>query len=337
MPRMHNYEENQLNKNVIPFIPEGEFYFAKGVDAFYKRKFDIALKWLKKAAETDPKEALYQAQMSIIYTEIGAYHAANQVLTTIIKEHGESYYDCYYLIANNYAHLGLLRDAQKYASLYLEKDPDGEFHDETEQLLTLLELSLEDEETDESFAEEDEWLIYQETAFYHIQRHEWVSALPILQEMMTRFPSYAMAKHQYHYALFFSGKRDEAIGLAETFYKNEPTSILSKTNLLIFHAEQGHINITEAFIEALINVYPIQVEQSLRIAIALSYTTYLTQAYQRFKLLTKSKLSNHLDYFRAFAKVAYLNDNKDHANQIWMEGCHLHPELAKENAPWSRI
>ena len=41
MQQLKNKETKQ-NK-ILPFIPEGDFYFTKGVEAFKKRKFDIAL------------------------------------------------------------------------------------------------------------------------------------------------------------------------------------------------------------------------------------------------------------------------------------------------------
>ena len=122
---MHHVKQKQVNKNRIMlsrFIPDGEFYFAKGLEAFQKRKFDVSVKWMKKAIEYTPNDPLYQCQLSIVYTEIGAYHAANQLLTNVLQAKGDNYTDCYYLLANNYAHLGLLNDAKKYAETYLKRN-----------------------------------------------------------------------------------------------------------------------------------------------------------------------------------------------------------------------
>lgn len=335
MTKTNNRQTDKHTKAVIPFIPEAEFYFSKGVDAFYKRKFDIALKWIKKAAEADPNEALYPAQMSIIHTEMGAYHLANQILTDLIENQGEDYADCYYLIANNYAHLGLLKDAQKYASIYLEKEPEGEFKSETEQLLTLLELSLSDDEDGIDFLPEDEIMIYQETAFYHLQRKEWQSACAILTEMVNLFPNHTMAQHQYHYALFFSGERDKAIELEKRLYQKQPDSTHAMTNLIVFYDEEGKLDQVEMLLKKLKNVYPIHFEQSLRIATTFAHVNRFDQAYQRFISLPKAKIKYHLDYFRYFAKTAYALNLADQAKKIWAEGCKLHADLASESLPWS--
>ncbi|MFB1051318.1 tetratricopeptide repeat protein [Paraliobacillus sp. JSM ZJ581] len=326
--------ESSVN-NVIPFIPEGDFYFSKGVQAFQKRKFDIALKWFKKATEADPTEPLYSCQMSVVYTEIGAYHAANQILTEVIKKQGEAYLDCYYLIANNYAHLGLLRDAKKYATIYLEKDPEGEFKEETEQLLSVLELSEEDIEDDDWLVEEeDELLIYQETAFYHLERKDWKKALPLLQEMMTLFPDHMTAKHEYAYALFFSGERKEAVRLEEQWLKKQPTSIFILTNLMMFYYEQDEQERLNQIKQSLINLFPIHEQQKLRIAIAFAHVGCDAIAYSRFLLLSKKQLRGHINYYRYFSKVAYFVGDEQRARRIWEEGSMLYSILKIEPAPW---
>nr|WP_090855950.1 hypothetical protein [Paraliobacillus sp. PM-2] len=318
--------------NVIPFIPEGDFYFSKGVHAFQKRKFDIALKWFKKATEADPTEPLYPCQMSIIYTEIGAYHAANQILTEVIEKQGEDYLDCYYLIANNYAHLGLLHDAQKYATIYLEKDPEGEFKEETEELLSVLQLSEDDDWLDD----EDELLMYQETAFHHLERKDWQKALPLLQEMMTLFPDHMTAKHEYAYALFFSGDRRDAINLEEAWLNKHPASIFSLTNLIMFYYEQNDQTKVDQLKHSLVNIFPIHEQQKLRLAIAFAHIGCDELAYSRFLSLSKKSLRGHINYYRYFSKVAYQVGDEKRAQRLWEEGVMLYSVLKTEQAPWQQ-
>ncbi|WP_182201238.1 tetratricopeptide repeat protein [Paraliobacillus salinarum] len=323
--------------NVIPFIPEGDFYFSKGVQAFQKRKFDIALKWFKKATEADPKEPLYPCQMSIIYTEIGAYHAANQILTEVIEKQGDDYLDCYYLIANNYAHLGLLRDAKKYATIYLEKDPEGEFKEETEQLLSVLEISEDEIEDEDWLEEEDELLIYQETAFYHLERRDWDKALSILQEMMTLFPDHITAKHEYAYALFFSGEEREALELEERWLSEDPNSIFCLTNLMMFYHERAKQEELTKIQQSLVNIFPIHEQQKLRIAVAFAHVGAYQLAYNRFLTLSKKRLRGHINYYRYFADAAYHVDDKRKAENIWEEGAILHSVLNTEQPPWEKL
>ncbi|MDX8044663.1 tetratricopeptide repeat protein [Gracilibacillus sp. S3-1-1] len=326
----------QLEGNIIPFIPEGDFYFAKGVEAYQKRKFDLSLKWFKKAINDKPDNPLYQCQASIVYTEIGSYHNANQLLTQVLEKHGENYIDCYYLLANNYAHLGLLQDAIKYAELYMEKAPDGDFTEEAKTLVEMLNLSEEDDEDDWMLEEEDDLLIYQETAFYHLEREEWEEAIAVLHEMLTLFPEFSQARHEYHYALFFIGEREEAIELEEKYWSEHPDSLFSCMNLAIFYAYENKEERLTMCMERLDNVYPVHEEQKLRLAVTFTQIGLHEKALHRFRLLRKSKLKGHPSYYRWYSTCQYYLGMEQAANDLWQEGCKQHNILAVEAPPWKR-
>ncbi|MEC5425385.1 hypothetical protein QGM71_18040 [Virgibacillus sp. C22-A2] len=319
------------DNNVVPFIPEGDFYFTKGVEAFQKRKFDIAIKWLKKAIEAKPDDALYKCQMSIIYTEIGSYHAANQLLTEVLQ--ASDYVDCYYLLANNYAHLGLLNDAKKYADTYLEKEPEGDFSEEAKTLLHLIDIGEEDiDDEDWDLEDEDELLIYMETVFYHMEYNEWDKAIPLLEEMMTLFPEHPMAKHDYTQALFFSGYEEKAVQIELDALKDDPNSLYSHTNLALFNYQQKKEY--EKNVQALLNVYPIHEQQKLRIAVTLAKTGYIQEAHDRFRTLRKGSVKSHPSFYRWYSYTLYYAGAPEKAQLIWEEGCRKHLKLTNEGIPW---
>lgn len=323
-------KSNEKQNNVLPFIPEGDFYFTKGIEAFQKRKFDVAIKWLKKAIEQKPNEALYKCQLSIIYTEIGAYHAANEVLTNVLQT--SEYVDCYYLLANNYAHLGLLNDAKKFADLYLEKEPNGEFKAEVMHLLALIDIEEDDEDWD--LEDEDELLIYQETVFYHMEYEEWEKAIPVLEEMLFLFPEHPNTIHDYTQALFFSGYKTKALEMElKELYEN-PNSLSCHLNLALFYYELKMNEEYHLHIQALLNVYPIHEQQKLRIAVTLSRTNNHAEALIRFQSLAKGKVMGHPSYFRWYALTAYRSGERTKAASIWQEGCKRHPNLLSEIMPW---
>ncbi|MEN1967287.1 tetratricopeptide repeat protein [Lentibacillus sp. N15] len=321
-------QKNNKPNNVLPFIPEGDFYFTKGVEAFQKRKFDLSLKWFQKAIEQKPNDPLYHCQMSIVYTEIGAYHAANQLLTEVIQFTQEEYMDCYYLLANNYAHLGLLQDAKKYALSYLDKEPDGDFSEEAKSLLELIDIDEDEEEWD--LEEEDELLIYQETVFYHMENLEWDKALPLIEEMMTVFPEYTAVRHDYAEALFHSGFPEKAIQIEHDLLKEDPNSLVSRSNLAIFcHAHNQRAE-CETYVQALLHVYPIQEQQKLRIAVTLAKIGLHADAVPRFHMLAKGIVKNHPSYYRWYSRSLSQVGNTEKALKLWEEGCKKHPKLVRE-------
>ncbi|HLR40429.1 MAG TPA: hypothetical protein VK091_02065 [Virgibacillus sp.] len=320
--------EKEENKNIIPFIPEGDFYFTKGVEAFQKRKFEIAIKWMKKAVEAKPMEALYACQLSIIYTEIGSYHEANQVLTKVLET--TTYVDCYYLIANNYAHLGLLNDAKKYANAYLDKESDGEFIEEAKSLLQLIDIE-KSEEDEWELEDEDELLIYQETAFYHMENCELEKVIPLLEEMMALFPEHKPTKHDYTQALFFSGYEEKAIEMEQEMLQEDPTALYCHTNLALFYYEMNQKQAYETRIQALLNVYPIHEQQKLKVAVTLARTGNFQEALVRFRSLSKGFVTGQLSYYKWYSVTAYHLGLTDKATALWEEGCRKHPKLTEEN------
>ncbi|RDW15702.1 tetratricopeptide repeat protein [Oceanobacillus chungangensis] len=334
MTQVKNKAKEKSN-NVIPFIPEGDFYFTKGVEAFQNRKFNIAVKWMKKAIEAKPNDPLYQCQMSVIYTEIGSYHAANQLLTNVLQS--TEYTDCYYLIANNYAHLGLLNDAEKYVNLYLQKEPNGDFSEDAIALLDLIDIvDVDDDDDDFELEDEDELLIYQETAFYHMENMEWEKALPVIEEMITLFPEYMLAKHDYSQTLFFLGRKEEAVQMELDILKQNPNTLYCHMNLALYYHELNEQEEFEKHMQSLLNVYPIHEQQKLRIAVTLARTARFQDAYSRFISLSKGIVKNHPSYYRWYSITAFQVGEPAKALLLWEEGCKQHPLLSKESGPWEK-
>ncbi|HLS10418.1 MAG TPA: hypothetical protein VK080_15390 [Lentibacillus sp.] len=332
MLQSDNHAQGKKEK-IIPYIPDGDFYFSKGIEAFEKHKFDIAIKWLRKAIESAPQNPLYQCQMSIVYTEIGAYHAANQLLNEVLQSTDNQYTDCYYLLANNYAHLGLLNDAKKYAEIYLNEEQNGDFRNDAEHLLDIMH-SDEEEDNEWEFDDEDALIIYQETVFHHLENKEWDKAIVLLNEMMSLFPEHKWVKYDYTYALFFSGSTEKAIRIELDSLKEQPDSLRSHINLAIFYYETEQVLEYERHIKALLNVYPIHEQQKLRIAITLAATGVYEQAYARFCKLAKQQVKNHLAYYKWYSIAAYKLGRPSKALALWEEGCKKHPALAEEEGPW---
>ncbi|MDY0405121.1 hypothetical protein P5G51_006650 [Virgibacillus sp. 179-BFC.A HS] len=322
------------HKKIIPFVPEGDFYFVRGVKAFQKRKFDSAIKWLKLAVEKNPKEPVYRCQLSVVYTEIGSYHEANQLLTDVLTNSIDEYVDCYYLLANNYAHLGLMDDAQKYAKLYLDKDSDGDFSEEAKNLLDLISDEQENnEETEWNLEDEDELLIYQETAFYYVESRQWEKALAILEELLTLFPDHIQGRHEYAMALFFTGHKEKAIQMEKDNLASDENSLYSHANLALFYYLDGK-RAYEQHIRTLLNVYPMHDQQKLMIACTLARTGFAQEARERFAALNKGIAGNQLSYFRWYSYALHETGDDQKAYDIWEQGKTKHPILHAEPKPW---
>lgn len=321
-------------QNVIPFLNEGDFYFVHGVKALRKKDFLKAKKWLKRAVELSPTNPLYKCQLSVIFTETGSYQKANDILQEVLEGFPQEFPDCYYLMANNYAHLGLFDQAQKYAEMYLEKDPEGDYNEEAGQLLDMLKMYHEPENEDWLFDHEDELLHYQEMVFQHMEYEEWNEALPVLEEMMALFPEHPSARHDYAYALFFSGEQEEAIELEKQWVEHDGESINSTVNLAIFYHVSGERELSTHHIKKLWNVHPIHESQKLKMAVAFARTGYFDEALIRFQELWRTQEKNRVSYYKWYSLSAFHSGHEEKAHMIWKEGCKKYPELSKSKQPW---
>ncbi|PKR78017.1 hypothetical protein CEY16_08840 [Halalkalibacillus sediminis] len=320
--------KKDTTRNVIPFRHQGEFYFSHGVKAFQQKHFERAEKWMKKAIECSPKNALYLCQLSVLYTEMGEYHRANEVLQKVLDTNENLYTDCYYLLANNYAHLGLFYESKKYADKYLDVEKDGEFKEEVEELLSLIDQVFLDEleEDDLEFENEDELMIYQETAFYHLEHKEWTKALDVLEEMIMLYPEYSQSKHEYAYALFENGDHEEAITLEEAWFEKDEKSLHSMLNLTYFYHQTNHEK-ANSFQSLINNVYPTYEPQKLKMAITFARCGEYEKAYQRFQSLRSKSVTNYMSYYYWFSRTLEKLDFHEESQKLWEKGIHRHLDL----------
>jgi tetratricopeptide (TPR) repeat protein len=333
MQTLEPAEQQARSTNIIPFIPEGDFYYTKGIEAYQNGKLEKAMKWLNKAIEMEPTEVIYHLQKSVIFTELGSFHKAIYILDDIIKEHDDNYPECFYMLAYNYSKLGYMHDAEKFANLYLKMEPKGDFHEQAQELLSYVE---EEEEDDELWTteEEDELIMFQESAFYHLEREEWQLALPILEEMMSLFPEHMLAKHEYAKALFFSGDQKQAVRMEEELLLTEHVSVYTHVNLAVFYHEVGNLDQRDEHLRLLRNIFPIHEEQHLRIACAFSMTGSYEEAVDRFLHLDKRRVKGHASYYKWFSLAAQKAGNGSYAEKLWKEGSRRFNHLSKDDFYW---
>ncbi|MFC0013615.1 MULTISPECIES: lipopolysaccharide assembly protein LapB [Allobacillus] len=321
-------QKNNLDGNVVPFRADSQFYFSHGVKAFQRKQFSRAEKWIKKAIECSPDNPLFLSQLSVLYTELHQYHRANELLQRVV-ELDEDYVDGYYLLANNYAHLGLFQEAKRYATEYLSEAPDGEFSEDVQELISLInQVMLEDLEDELEMDEEDEFFICQESSYYYLEHQEWDKAIGILEEMMVQFPEYIPARHDYAYALFRLGKEDVAITLEESWFKQDSSSIHSRLNLIYFYYHSNQKMKADELIESLNNVYPTYDSQKLKIAVILSQVNACEEAVQRFSKIPVGNVSGFLNYYLWYGYALKQVGQVKKAEQIWEQGRKKHPDLA---------
>lgn len=323
-------DQNEKSKqNIIPFIPEGDFFFTKGMESFDKGNFTIAVKWLRKAIEQDPDDPVYQSQLAIIYSELGKYNKSNALLFLILEQYGNKYIECHYLLASNYANAGQFDKAKKHASIYLKHEPNGDFSEEAESLITLF------DDTDIiEYKDKELYLFYLDKIFQHMDQNEWKKALSLLEKLYELNPNKDMLKYYFALALFFSGDQERAMQEGWKLFIENPSYLMNYLNLAIFYYELNDPDRSKFMVNVLQNVYPIHEMEKFLLAIVMAKTKNFAEACARFRTLTDPSVTVYVSYYKWYSYSAYHSGKVKLANQIWKKACQQFSHLHSEFKPW---
>lgn len=217
---------------LLSFIPNGEYYFSKGIKAYHRRDFHKAKKYLMRAMQLEPGEPMIICQLAIVHSEMGEYQESNKLLHMILEELDEDMVECHYFLANNYAHMGLFKDAYTHANTYLDLDRDGEFTEDTEDLLEL--LTLEGEDLDDELYEQDDLITKQEHARELLESGHFPKAVEILNSVIDEYPEYWSAYNNLALAYFYLGEVQKAADILEKVLEENPGNLHALCNKLVF-------------------------------------------------------------------------------------------------------
>ncbi|GMB09082.1 tetratricopeptide repeat protein [Thermolongibacillus altinsuensis] len=327
---MEKHIKQEMGK-IIPFIQDGTYYFTKGLSFYRRRDLHKAKKYLQRAVHLEPKQAIFLCQLAIVLGELGEYQASNELLLNIVENIDEDMNECFYFIANNYAHLGLFREAMKYAELYMEREPDGEFVEHTEDLLEILTIEQEDE--DEQWFDSDDILMKQEQARLLLEKGEFTEAIALLNEMIERYPEHWSAYNNLALAHFYKGEVKKAKALIHYILQHNPGNLHALCNQVVFsyylHEEQQLVQL----LEALQKVHPMSFEHRYKLGVTFALVGRYDLAFKWLRQLYKAGFDGDAPFYYWFAYAAYHMGYRSLAETMWKKLVSIHPDK-KGSEPW---
>lgn len=323
-------QSRQDMENVLSFIPTGEYYFVRGIKAYDRHDFHGAEKYLRRAMQLEPGEPMILFQLSILYTEIGKYEESNQLLREIIDELDEDFVECYYLLANNYAYLGLFEDAYYYANLYMENDTSGQFREDTENLLELLSL-----EVDEGFGEEDHLIVMQDQAKSLLELGEFSKAIELLNEIISDYPEFWPAYNNLTLAYFYIGEMNKAATIVEKVLTESEGNLQALCNKLLLLHFNGREQEANRLVEMLEKVNPMLAEQQYKLGVTFALIGHFDYAYRWLHTLQKYGFDGDESFFYWFSHAAFYTGRQETAQKAWKKLLLLNPDK-KGQEPWNK-
>ncbi|MGG1676421.1 tetratricopeptide repeat protein [Neobacillus sp. NRS-1170] len=317
---------------ILTFVPTGEYYFTKGLKAYHRRDFNKAKKYLGRAIQLEPGEPMITCQLAIVSTELGEFENSNRLLHLILEELDSEMVECHYFLANNYAHLGFFKDAYHHAKLYLQLDPDGDFSEDTEDLLEL--LTLESDEFEEELYEEDDLIVKQEQARDLLESGYFPKAIELLNDVVKEYPEYWSAYNNLALAYFYLGKAEKAKAILDDVLERNPGNLHALCNMLVFAHYQGQAENVANLLEVLKKIQPMLSEHQFKLGASFALVGEYEHAYLWLKKLYKHGFNGDGPFYYWLSYSAYYTGNETFAINIWKKVIEINPD--KEGTePWN--
>src|SRR3954471_11391752 len=317
---------------ILSFVPTGEYYFKKGVKAYHRRDFIKAKKYLGRAIQLEPGEPMITCQLAIVSTELGEFEHSNRLLHEILEALDPEMAECHYFLANNYAHMGFFKDAYHHSKLYLQLDPDGDFSEDTEDLLEV--LTLEADEFEEELYEQDDLIIKQEQARELLESGYFPKAIDLLKDVVKEYPEYWSAYNNLALAYFYLGKVEKAKAILEDVLERNPGNLHALCNKLVFAHYQGQNEFVSKLLQALRKIQPLLSEHQFKLGATFALVGEYELAYLWLKKLYKHGFDGDGPFYYWLAYSAFYTGFENFAKSIWKKVLELNPDK-KGSEPWN--
>ena len=299
----------------MTFERGAEFYFDLGYKYIQKGKMKTALRYVEKAVELKPHDSFIQFNYAGLLAELGDIDRSTEVLVNIVKNLDPDYLECYFGLGCNYLQMQKIKKSSEYFSLYLEKDPEGEFSEEAEELLEMLTMikdannNLDDDELEKIYKIEEE-------AIDHLEKREYEKATQKFETVVQLLPNAVPARNNLSLAYYYLGSLDKAIELAREVLVYEESNVHANCNLAIFYNKQGSTSWVEKQIRIINKIRTDNEDYLYKIGDTYGSLGKHTEACKTFKKLLAVDSENPM-YVHLTAVAAYNSRKYKESIKLW--------------------
>ncbi|KXZ17327.1 hypothetical protein AXI59_18020 [Bacillus nakamurai] len=324
--------EHKKHAQIVQLLQDGQYFFHKGLKAYKERNLKRASKLIQRAVSLEPNDSEMLSRLAVIYSEMGHYQQSNELFDFILVNLKKEMPECHYFKANNFAHLGLFQEAYKEAAAYSDAEPNGEFSEEIEDLMELLDFGEGGE--NESLYDQDDLLVKQDRAKALLESGRLDEAVVMLEEITADYPELWSAYNNLALAYFYSGNVSKAKQTVyEVLEKNEG-NLHALCNLLVFCYYEREDEKVGELSGRLANVYPILFEQRYKLGATLALVGRHDLGYKWLRSLYRSGFEGDDTFYYWLAGSAYWTGRREFAETIWKKLKDEFPE-SDRHAPWA--
>ncbi len=321
---MPNYKHNVQTKSKVVSVPfDADFYFDRGTRSVHRKDLAKAKKYFIKSVDLDPYNVKYLMNLAAVNTEIGDFEESNRYLFKIIHDLDRHQTECYYYLANNFAHLGDFDQAEHYALMYLRENRNGPYSEEAEELLDFICYELERAPRE---MDEEHQLIHQhEQAKLCLEEGRFIEASQQLEKMIKAYPHFLAARNNLALAYYYLGQFDQAIEVIEGILEKDQANLHALCNLAVFCRHKGEEKTVQVLVEGLKKVLPVQPDHHFKLATTLGILGEDQRAFELFSILMKSGLNRDVNLYHYLAVAAYNSGQYEKAASFWQKVKEIDP------------
>lgn len=311
---------------IIPIQWDATFFFERAVRSLDRFHYDKALKYFRRAVEYEPDNPVNHCNMAGIMSEMSNYEESNKILHWIIDELDPTMTECHFYMANNYANMEQYEAAEGALIKYLEEDAEGQFLDEAEEMMDLLNYELE-RPTRLTNIKSREGMVEHDQARSLLEEGKFAEAVRILEQIIEAQPDFLAARNNLALAFYYMGQFEKAMETIHDALEREPGNLHALCNLAIFHQHAGDTESLKPLVDMLRKTAPFHEEHVFKLATTMGILGEHESAYRHFIRLLKDIDLNQDPCLYHYAAVGACNIGRvTEAERLWKQAAKLDPE-----------
>lgn len=321
------------DKKIISFVPDGEFYYNKALQAMQRDRFDDAHRYLKRATELSPTDSNILMQYGVLVMEEGRFEEAHELLMAA-HTLAPSEEEIIFYLAEVHAHMGMLLNAKMYAKKYISLNPEGTFADESMEIIDFA-------EQEEAFYEEDEMpdsevYFLQEKARSLMESGKFDEAVELLESIIVDYPEFWAAYNNLALAYFYIGKTVRASELLYEILDKSKGNIHALCNLAVFYYYEKKEEELESLVDLLVKIKPYQFEHRYKLGATFALVGRHKEAYNWLRSLQKRGFQGDAGYYFWLSHCAYFSGHEEVAREAYATLVEMDPTKVGYE-PWKDV
>ncbi len=326
---MEKKHQKENLTNVVSFIPTGDYYYKKSIQAMNSGQMNKAYKYLQRAVDLSPDDPMILLQLAIVELEGQRFEEAYDLLRHAYQIDPENPEIIFYM-AEVSGCIGMIQDAKRFAEQYLQKEPEGAYADEATEILEFVAFEQDDfEELDGS----GEDLYRQEQARRCMEKGDFPEAINILEELIEDRPDFWSAYNNLALAYFYVGEAEQAKALLNKVLRENKGNLHALCNLTVIAYYEKNEEELKDLLNVLVKIQPYTWEHRYKLGATLALIGQYDLAFKWLRSMQKRGYIGDAGFYFWLSHAAYFSGHKEISKSAWEQLLELDPD--KEGfEPW---